>query len=127
MSTFHLLAFLPELVLLLGALACFRCRSATTAPQLAKTSRLRHRAGGHSWLRALSGVSKAHFSTVPTASIYFPRLSSWCFACGLALILLLSGSLEDIRAEVKPEYYLFLTISVTGLVMLVSCVDLITW
>ena len=38
------------------------------------------------------------------------------FACGFTLILLLSGNLEDIREEVKPEYYLFVTLSVTGLV-----------
>ena len=46
--------------------------------------------------------------------------------CGFTLILLLSGELPDIREEVKPEYYLFLTISVSGLMMLVSCVDIIT-
>ena len=48
------------------------------------------------------------------------------FACGFAAIVVLSGGLRDIRAEVKPEYYLFLNISVTGLTMLVSCLDLIT-
>jgi len=48
------------------------------------------------------------------------------FACGFALILLLNGNLTDIREEVRPEYYLFLSISVLGLVLLVSCVDLIT-
>jgi NADH-quinone oxidoreductase subunit N len=48
------------------------------------------------------------------------------FACGFGLILLLSGGLADIREEVKPEYYLFLAISVSGLMMLVSAVDILT-
>ena len=33
-------------------------------------------------------------------------------ACGFFFILLLSGGLEDIREEVKAEYYLFLAVSV---------------
>ena len=48
------------------------------------------------------------------------------FAVGFMLIVLLSGGLGDIREEVKPEYYLFLAISVSGLMMLVSCIELIT-
>ena len=56
----------------------------------------------------------------------FSQVLKLVFACGFALILLLSGELEDIRDEVKPEYFLFLTLSVCGLTMLVSCVDIIT-
>jgi NADH-quinone oxidoreductase subunit N len=48
------------------------------------------------------------------------------FSVGFMLIVLLNGGLEDIREEVKPEYYLFLAVSVSGLMMLVSCIDLIT-
>ena len=48
------------------------------------------------------------------------------FAAGFLLVLLLNGGLEDIREEVKPEYSLFLAVSVSGLMMLVSCVELIT-
>jgi len=48
------------------------------------------------------------------------------FAVGFLLILLLNGGLEDIREDVKPEYYLFLAVSVSGLMMLVSCIELIT-
>ena len=56
----------------------------------------------------------------------FSQVLKLVFACGFGLILLLSGGLEDIREEVKPEYYLFLAISVSGLMMLVSSVDIIT-
>ena len=56
----------------------------------------------------------------------FSQLLKLVFACGFTLILLLSGDLEDIREDIKPEYFLFLTLSVSGLAMLVSCVDIIT-
>ena len=56
----------------------------------------------------------------------FSQVLKLVFACGFVLILLFSGGLEDIREEVKPEYYFFLTISVCGLMMLVSCMDIIT-
>jgi len=55
--------------------------------------------------------------------------SQWlklALAFGYVLVLWLSGSLGDIREDIRPEYMLFVTISVTGLVLLVSCVDLIT-
>jgi NADH-quinone oxidoreductase subunit N len=56
----------------------------------------------------------------------FSQVLKLVFAGGYTLILLLSGDLEDIREDIRPEYYLFLTLSVSGLVMLVSCVDIIT-
>ena len=56
----------------------------------------------------------------------FSQFLKLVFACGFTLIVLLSGKLVDIREDVKPEYFLFLTISVAGLTMLVSSVDLIT-
>ena len=56
----------------------------------------------------------------------FSQVLKLVFACGFALILLLSGNLADIREDIKPEYFLFLTLSVAGLAMLVSCVDIIT-
>jgi len=45
---------------------------------------------------------------------------------GFLLLALLSGDLPDIRDDVKPEYFLFLTLSVAGLTLLVSSIDLIT-
>jgi len=40
--------------------------------------------------------------------------------------VLLSGKLPDIREEVKAEYFLFLSLSATGLLLLVSSVDILT-
>src|SRR5512140_1887188 len=50
----------------------------------------------------------------------FSQVLKLVFACGFFFVLLMSGELPDIRDEVKPEYYLFLTLSVCGLTMLVS-------
>jgi len=41
-------------------------------------------------------------------------------------VVLQQGGLPDIPAAVRPEYHLFLTLSVTGLVLLVSCIEVIT-
>jgi NADH-quinone oxidoreductase subunit N len=125
MNTFHLTAFLPELVLLFGALALFFVSLGESRTQLAKRVAM---------LTALSVILASVLSLGQQSTLFdgayrvdlFSQALKLVFACGLGLILLLSGSLDDIRAEVKPEYYLFLTVSVTGLAMLVSCVDLIT-
>lgn len=125
MSTSHSLAFLPELVLLLGALCLFFITLGDSRAQQAKKAAL---------VTALATLFASLFCLSQQATLFdgayrvdlFSQSLKVVFAFGFIVILLLSGSLEDIRPEVKPEYYLFLTISVSGLVMLVSCVDLIT-
>ncbi|HZR20966.1 MAG TPA: NADH-quinone oxidoreductase subunit N [Verrucomicrobiae bacterium] len=119
------LTFLPELALLLGALVSFFVCLGESRTRLAKTVAL---------VTALAAILASLLCLGQDATLFdgayrvdlFSQSLKLVFACGLELILLLSGGLEDIRAEVKPEYFLFLIISVTGLTMLVSCVDLIT-
>jgi len=118
-------AFLPELVLLAGALALF----VTT---LGKSGAPRARAVA--LFTSLAAILAAALCLGRQATLFnqaysvdlFSQVLKLVFACGYALILLLDGALPDIRPEVKPEYYLFLTLSVCGLAMLVSCVDVIT-
>jgi NADH-quinone oxidoreductase subunit N len=125
MSTFQISAFLPELVLLLGALALF----VTTLGE-SGARRARQVAMG----TALTALVAALFCLTQEATLFdgayrvdlFSQVLKVAFCAGLGLILLLGGSLPDIREDVKPEYYLFLAISVTGLVMLVSSVEIIT-
>jgi NADH-quinone oxidoreductase subunit N len=121
----HLMAFLPELVLLFGALALFFVCLGDS-----KTTQAKALAGA----TALTAIAACLLCFDQQSMLFdgayrvdlFSQALKLVFSCGLGLILLLSGGLEDIRSEVKPEYYLFLVISVTGLMMLVSCVDLIT-
>jgi NADH-quinone oxidoreductase subunit N len=124
MTPAHLLAFLPELVLLTGALVgfvgCLGNSRATLAKRVAFTT-------------AVAAIVASLLSFSENAALFdgayrvdlFSQSLKLVFACGLAGIVVLSGQLGDIRADVKPEYYLFLIISVTGLTMVVSCADLI--
>ena len=118
-------AFLPELVLLAGALGLFVVTLGASQQKLARTVAL---------LVAFATIAAAALGLGQHADLFsgayrvdqFSQLLKLVFAFGFACILVLSGELPDIRSEVKPEYYLFLTLSITGLVMLVSCVDIIS-
>jgi len=119
------MAFLPELVLLAGALALFVNTLGNSRTRQARTLAL---------ATALAAIFACILSLRQTGDLFdgafrldlFSQVLKLVFAAGFTLVLLLSGKLEDIREDVKPEYYLFLAISVLGLTMLVSCIDLIT-
>ncbi len=125
MTTPTLIAFLPELVLLGGALVLFVVTLGEGRARLAKTTAL---------FTSVAAILACGLCLTQESDLFskayrvdqFSQVLKLVFACGFALILLLSGDLEDIRDDVKPEYFLFLTLSVSGLTMLVSCVDIIT-
>ena len=125
MSAASLIAFLPELVLLLGALVIFVITLGEGRTQQARTAALLT-----SFATIFACLGCFHQEATLFSGAYrvdlFSQLLKIVFAGGFTLVLLLSGKLDDIREDIKPEYYLFLTLSITGLVMLVSCVDLIT-
>ncbi len=56
----------------------------------------------------------------------FSQIFKLLIGIGFAVVLLFGKELKGIRDEVRPEYYLFLTLSVLGLVMLVSSTELLT-
>src|SRR5512141_2428497 len=123
--TSHFLAFLPELVLLAGALVLFFISLGEHRGAQARSAAL---------FTCCAGVVASVFCLGQEATLFsgayrvdlFSQVLKLVFACGFTLILLLSSNLEDIREDIRPEYYLFLTLSVSGLVLLVSCVDIIT-
>lgn len=118
-------AFLPELALLFGALGLFVVTLGDSRSRQARTVAL---------ATAAAAILAAAFCLGNQATLFngayrvdlFSQVLKLVFACGFGLILLLSGGLDDIREDVKPEYYLFLAISVSGLMMLVSSVDVLT-
>jgi NADH-quinone oxidoreductase subunit N len=120
-----ILNFLPELVLLLGALGLFFVALGESQQKLARTVAL---------LVAVATFCAAAVSLHQHADLFsgayrvdqFSQLLKLVLSFGLVCIVVLSSDLPDIRSEVKPEYFLFLTLSATGLVMLVSCVEIIS-
>ncbi|MFO1498764.1 MAG: NADH-quinone oxidoreductase subunit N [Verrucomicrobiota bacterium] len=117
--------FLPELVLLAGALALFVISLGDGRARQARRATL--------WVAMVAfivNVFCVHQQGVLFDGAYrIDAFSQWLkliFALGLLLLGLLSGELPDIQMEVKAEYFLFLTMSVLGLTVLVSSIDLIS-
>ncbi len=124
MSLSSFQAFLPELVLLAGGLVLF---FVTLGEGLARRARLVALVTALVTLVTCAcclGQQAVLFSGAYRVDA-FSQLLKLILAFGFTAILLLSGRLPDIRERIQPEYYLFLTLSVSGLLMLVSCVDLI--
>ncbi len=119
------MAFLPELILLAGALGLFVLCLDEPHARWARPAAL---ASALATLLAAAGCLGQE-AVLFNGAYRVDAFSQWLkvvLAGGFLLVAALSGDLPDVRPDVKPEYYLFLNLSVTGLVMLVSCVDLIT-
>lgn len=56
----------------------------------------------------------------------FSQLFKLFIALGLSAVVLFGRGLPDIRDDIRPEYFLFLLLGSLGLMMLVSCVELIS-
>lgn len=56
----------------------------------------------------------------------FSQLFKLFVVTGFWVVVLLGKDLKAINEEVKPEYYLFLLLSTLGLMMVVSCVELLS-
>ncbi len=119
------MTFLPELILLLGALVIFFVALGDGRARQARAAAI---------ATAVAGIVGCVLTLHAQGSLFegayrvdlFSQVLKLVFAGGFLLILLLSGELPDIRSDIKPEYYLLLSISVAGLTMLVSSVELIT-
>src|SRR5690349_11744539 len=111
MSNFQLASFLPELTFLVGALVLFFVSLGEGRVQLARRVALG---------TAVAAIVACVLCFRQEATLFdgayrvdlFSQMLKLVFAGGLAAVLLLSGALQDIRPDVKPEYYLFVTISV---------------
>lgn len=119
------MAFLPELTLLAGALVLFVISLGEGRDRLAQRSAL----GLAGAVILACGLAVGQEAWLFDGAYRVDAFSQWLklvFAIAYLLVLLLGGDLPDIRPDVKPEYHLFLALSVTGFVTLVSCVDLVT-
>lgn len=119
------MAFLPELVVVLGALALFVVALGENLGTLARRVSLGVAAAAILACWASLDQQAVLFHGAYRVDAY----SQWlklALSIGFLLVLWLSGDLPDIRVGVKPEYFLFLTLGVAGLLMLVSSMELIT-
>jgi NADH-quinone oxidoreductase subunit N len=121
----QLLAFLPELVLLLGALVLFFICLGESRVRLARGTALTVAVATIVACAFCLGESAVLFSGAYRVDA-FSQLLKFVLAIGFALIVVLSGEVADIREDIRPEFFLFLALHVCGLILLVSAVDLIT-
>jgi NADH-quinone oxidoreductase subunit N len=125
MTLSHILAFLPELVLFAGALWIFVLSLGEGRGEQAREAAI---ATAIALIAACIG-SMGCEATLFTGAYRidaFSQILKLVFGAGFLLVLLVGGSLPDIRHEVKPEYFLLMASSVTGLTMLVSCIEVIS-
>jgi NADH-quinone oxidoreductase subunit N len=125
MTPSSLLSFLPELVLLLGALVLFII---TLGHSRVKAARIAAMATGVGTIIAC--VLSIGCQTTLFDQAYridpFSQTLKMMLAIGFVLVLLLSGNLSDVRDDIKPEYFLFVILHFCGLTMLMSSIDMVT-
>ncbi|HMB15050.1 MAG TPA: NADH-quinone oxidoreductase subunit N [Pelovirga sp.] len=118
--------FLPELLLILLALVCF----VVSLGKNPRTGLLQGAVITFSILALLvTAANYQHSGTLFFGAYQIDQLSQLfklVLCAGLALIAWATPGLRGIEKRLHPEYYLFLTVSTLGLVMLSSAVELLT-
>jgi len=121
----NFILFLPELFLILGSLAVFVIALGSGRDRLA---------AGVAAITALAATAACVATLGLQGELFFhayrvdlfSQLFKLVIAGGLAAVVLFGRGLPDIRDDVRPEYFLFLLLGSLGLLMLVSCVELIS-
>lgn len=120
-----LILFAPELFLLLGSLFLFLLSTGKVVGRKARTVTL-----GIALFNVLVCLVCLPLEGTLFYEAYridfFSQMIKLVMAIGFAVVLLFSTELKGIDDEIRPEYYLFLTLSTLGLTMLVSSVELLT-
>ncbi|MFO7983769.1 MAG: NADH-quinone oxidoreductase subunit N [Desulfuromonadales bacterium] len=117
--------FLPELLLILLALVCFFTSLGTPKTGFLQSAVI--------IIAALAAVAAA--STYDQSAQLFygaykidslSQLFKIILCVGLVLVTWANSGLRGVERRLRPEYYLFLTVSTLGLVFLASAVELLT-
>lgn len=119
------MAILPELILLAGALALF----AQSLGNADNDRPARWTVLGASLATFAAAWLSRHSQATLFDGVYavdqYSQLFKLLISGSLVLYLLFGQGLKGIRQQVKPEYFMFLLLSVLGVMMLVSSVELI--
>lgn len=120
-----LMSFAPELFLLLGCLVVFMCSLSENNGGTAKI--LSISTGVITSILCFSSLGREGMLFMDAYKVdLFSQLFKLFISLGMAIVLIFGRQLKDIKKNVHPEYYLFLMLSTLGLMMLVSCVELIS-
>ncbi len=119
------MAFLTESLVLLGALALFFVMLGKSRVRQARLVALGTSIAAAVAAALALGQEATLFDGAYRVDL-FSQILKLAFAIGFIAAVLMKGGLPDIREELRPEYYFFLTVSVSGLMMLVSSIDVIT-
>ncbi len=118
------LLFLPELTLAGALLILF----ITSLKEPSRTT-IRNMALGLGVLVFISALISLNQSGELFFGVYRVDLFSQLFKClltgALIFVLILGKRMDSFEVKIQPEYYFFLFTSLLGLVMLVSCVELL--
>ncbi len=119
------MAILPELILLAGALAFF-ILSLFKSPDEKLLQNLAVGCGCATFLTTCLAFQQEATLFYASYSVdAYSQLFKLFIGFALAIVLLFGRHLKGIHHSVRPEYYMFLLLSVLGLMMLVSSVELI--
>lgn len=121
----HLSLFLPELVLIVMALVLFFASLGNV-----KAGSLQGISLVMAALATLAAIATFHQQGLLFYEAYridaFSQIFKVLITGGLFLVVFLGPGVRGIDRQIKPEYYLFLTVSSLGLVFLSSAVELLT-
>ena len=120
-----LILFAPEIVLIFGILALFFIALGTGRDRLAATVATVTGLAALAGTAATLGLRGDLFYHAYHIDL-FSQLFKLFILLGLTVVALFGRRLKDIRDDIRPEYFLFLLIAGLGLVMLVSCIELIS-
>lgn len=116
--------FLPELILLLGALAIFLVSLGT--PAIETIRKLTITIGTLTVAATLISLKLEGSLFFDSYRVdYYSQLFKLLIAAATLAVLVFSGRSPGIKEDVRGEYYLFLFIGVLGLMMLTSSVELL--
>ncbi len=121
----RLILFAPELLLILGSLTVFVIALGSGRDRLAaRVTAVSALAATTACIATLGQQGDLFFHAYRID--LFSQLFKLFIAAGLASVALFGRWLRDIRDDARPEYFLFLLLGSLGLLMLVSCVELIS-
>ena len=117
--------FAPELLLLLGSLVLFGVSLGKENGQLAKNVTMALAIASTITCFVVLRQSGMMFFDAYRIDL-FSQTFKLAICIGFTAVLLFTSNLKGISSRMRPEYYLFMTLSTLGLVMLVSCVELLS-